>query len=132
MLTTPRDDDARTFAIIGAAMEVHKVLGPGYLEALFCEALRLEFVLRAVPFQAEVPCHVDYKGHRLAGVHHMDFVCFDSVVVEVKARSVVGAPEHAQVLNYLAVTGLEIGLLINFGAARLDYRRFIRSARRPG
>lgn len=119
MLTTPRTEDTRTFAIIGAAMEVHKVLGPGYLEALFCEALRLEFVLRAIPFQAQVSCHID-------------FVCFDSIVVEIKARSATGGAEQAQVLNYLAVTGLEIGLLINFGAARLDYRRFIRSARPQG
>lgn len=119
--------DGRTFAIIGAAMEVHRVLGPGFLESFFREALQLEFGLRGIPFKVEVPCSIDYKGHRLGGTHHIDFVCFDAVVVEVKARTTVGAAEHAQVLNYLAATKSPVGLLLNFGGPRLDYRRFIRS-----
>ena len=127
MTTTTSGGDPRTFAIIGAAMEVHRILGRGYLETFFQQALGIEFELRKVPFQAEVPCDVTYKGHKLGGVHYIDFVCFGSVVVEVKARSATGLAEYAQVLNYLATTGHECGLLLNFGAPRLEYRRLIRS-----
>jgi GxxExxY protein len=118
-------NDSRTFAIIGAAMEVHRVLGSGFLEVFYRDALAIEFGLRVIPFETEVPCHVVYKTHPLRGHYRMDFVCFGSVVVEVKARFGVGAAEHAQVLSYLASTGHECGLLLNFGASKLEYRRFI-------
>jgi GxxExxY protein len=73
----------------------------------------------------EVPCGVAYKGHELRGHYHMDFVCYSTVVVEVKARSGVGPADRAQVINYLAATGLRTALLLNFGAQRLDYKRFV-------
>jgi GxxExxY protein len=123
---TARDNDPRTFAIIGAAMEVHGILGSGFLETFFCEALQIEFQIRSIPFQSEVPCSVGYKGRVLSGIQRIDFVCFDSVVVEVKARAMTGPAEHAQVLNYLASTGHRCGLLLNFGAPRLEYHRFVR------
>ena len=129
MSDTDSAGDARTFAIIGAAMEVHRVLGTGYLEAFFRDALQVEFGIRAIPFRAEVPCVVEYKGRLLSGTHRIDFVCFDSIVVEVKARSMTGPAEYAQVLNYLAATGHQCGLLLNFGKPSLDYRRFVRSLR---
>lgn len=132
MPTTTSGSDPRTFAIIGAAMEVHRVLGRAYLETFFQQALAIEFGLRNVPFQAEVPCDVVYKGHKLGGMHHLDFLCFDSVVVEVKARSAIGPAEYAQILNYLSATGHECGLLLNFGAPRLEYRRVARSSEGPG
>jgi GxxExxY protein len=121
--SSPRDD--RTFAIIGAAMEVHRVLGSGFLEVFYRDALAIEFGLREIPFETEVPCNVVYKGHRLRGHYRMDFVCFGAVVVEVKARFGVGAAEQAQVLSYLASTEHQCGLLLNFGGSKLDYRRFI-------
>jgi GxxExxY protein len=119
--------DPRTFAIIGAAMEVHRVLGSGYLELFFRDALRIEFGLRSIPFESEVPCVITYKGRQLRGIYRIDFVCFQAVIVEVKARSTVGPAEHAQMLNYLAATGLSTGLLLNFSGSRLEYRRFVHS-----
>jgi len=117
--------DSRTFAIIGAAMEVHRVLGSGFLEVLYRDALAIEFGLRMIPFMAEAPCQVTYKSHPLRGHYRMDFICFDSVVVEIKARFGTGPAEQAQVLSYLAATGHKTGLLLNFGAAKLEYKRFI-------
>ena len=117
--------DPRTFAIIGAAMEVHRVLGSGFLEVFYRDALAIEFGLREIPFVTEVPCHVAYKGHSLRGHYRMDFVCFESVVIEVKARFGTGPAEQAQVLSYLASAGYQTSLLLNFGAARLEYKRFI-------
>ncbi|MFA5910319.1 MAG: GxxExxY protein [Vicinamibacterales bacterium] len=126
MTTNPLEPrDSRTFAIIGAAMEVHRVLGSGFLELFYRDALAIEFGLRDVPFAAEVPCNIVYKDHQLRGHYRMDFVCFDSVVVEVKAGSGTGPAEHAQVLNYLASTGYQCGLLLNFGLSKLEYRRFV-------
>jgi GxxExxY protein len=119
------DRDQQTFAIIGAAMEVHTHLGPGLPESAYSGALAVEFNLRGIPFVTEAPCPVTYKGRRLPGNHRADFVCFDRVVVEVKARTVVGPSEHAQILSYLAACGRKVGLLLNFGGAKLDYRRFV-------
>ena len=119
----PRDE--RTFAIIGAAMEVHRVLGSGFLEVLYTDALAIEFGLRSVPFVTDVPCNIQYKGRTLRGHYRMDFVCFDSVVVEVKSRFGTGPAEQAQVLNYLAATGHHCGMLLNFGTAKLDYKRYV-------
>lgn len=127
MPPTPVNDDPRTYAIIGAALEVHRVLGTGFLELFYKDALALEFAARDIPFGRELPCNVHYKGHRLRGEYHMDFVCFDAIVLEVKARSVTGPADHAQVLSYLASSNLKIGLLINFGGPRLEHKRFIRS-----
>ena len=117
--------DRRTFEIIGAAMEVHRVLGSGFLEVFYKDALAIEFGLRNIPFEAEVPCNISYKNHQLRGHYRMDFVCYGTVVVEVKVRSHTGPAEQAQVLNYLAGSRHEVGLLVNFGAERLEYKRFI-------
>lgn len=126
MTTNPSEpSDPRTFAIIGAAMEEHRVLGSGFLEVFYRDALAIEFGLSEIPFVAEAPCHVAYKGHPLLGHYRMDFVSFESVVIEVKARFGTGPSEQAQVLSYLASAGYQTGLLLNFGAARLEYKRFI-------
>ncbi len=98
----------------------------------FRDALRIEFGIRNIPFQPEVPCVVEYKGHQLRGTYRIDFVCFDSIIVEVKARSTVGPAEHALILNYLAASGCPHGLLLNFGGPRLEYRRFVLSRRESG
>ena len=122
--------DEQTHAIIGAAMEVHGQLGHGFLEAVYQQALALEFSDRQVPFRREVDLAIEYKGRVLACEYLADFLCFDSVVVELKALSQLVAAHHAQIINELKATGYPLGLLLNFGAPSLEYRRFIRSKSR--
>lgn len=125
-MTIPQSvGDPRTYAIIGAAMEVHGILHRGFLEAIYCEALAREFTLREIPFKTQVPCSVQYKGERLGGFYKLDFVCYGDVIVEVKANSVTGPADHAQVLNYLAVSGHHTALLLNFGRRSLEHHRFV-------
>jgi len=119
--------DPRTYAIIGAAMQVHRHLGCGFLEAVYREALALEFNLRQVPYRREVKLPIFYKSHRLATYYRADFVCYDAVIVELKALAKLGGIEEAQIINYLKATGLETGLLLNFGVASLEYKRFVHS-----
>jgi GxxExxY protein len=117
--------DPRTYSIIGAAMEVHRHLGCGFLEAVYQEGLAIEFGQQNIPFRREVILPVKYKGRALVTKYCADFICFDSVVVELKALNRISGLEEAQVINYLKATSNEVGLLINFGARSLEYRRFI-------
>ena len=117
--------DRQTYDIIGAAFEVHKSLGPGFLEAVYQEALSIELTERQIPFssQAEVP--VFYKGRKLKTCYRADFVFEDSLIVELKAISKLGDIETAQVLNYLRASGFRKALLFNFGAISLEKRRLV-------
>ncbi|HEY0435232.1 MAG TPA: GxxExxY protein [Phenylobacterium sp.] len=113
-----------TFRIRGAVFDVHKVIGPGFLEAVYQECLGLEFASRGIPFAAMRPVPLHYKGVRLSQSYTPDFVCFDKIVLELKAAREL-APEHrAQIMNYLKATGLTLGLLINFGALSAKIERF--------
>jgi GxxExxY protein len=122
----PKSDDPITYAIIGAAYEVQRVLGAGFREIYYQDALALEFSERRIPFVREVPCTVRYKGRPLRGEHYIDFVCFDEVIVEVKARSSVGPADHAQLITCLASSKRQVGLLLTWAAqGTASGRRFI-------
>jgi GxxExxY protein len=120
--------DSLTYAIIGAAMEVHRQLGPGFLEMVYHEALALELTERGISFQRETELPVYYKGKLLSCSYRADFVCEDSVIIELKAQKELTSRDEAQTINYLKVTGLSRALLLNFGAPRLEYKRLVLSS----
>ena len=115
--------DPETYAIIGAAMEVHRTLGCGFLESVYHEALAIELSHRNIAFRREAPLPVLYKGTTLACGYRVDFICNESVLIELKALAAVGSLEDSQVINYLKASGLSKALLINFGAQSLQYKR---------
>ncbi|HRH70612.1 MAG TPA: GxxExxY protein [Flavobacteriales bacterium] len=115
--------DPQTYAIIGAAMEVHGQLGHGFLEAVYHEALAHELRLVGVPFVQEIELPVYYKGELLGTRYRADLICFGEVVVELKAIRTLTSVDVAQLLNYLKATGKRRGLLLNFGSPRLEYER---------
>src|SRR3954464_7342306 len=117
--------DPRTCAVIGAAMEVHRQLGCGFLEAVYQEAMEIELAERAIPFDSQHDVPVRYKGRVLKTLYRPDLLCFGTVVVELKALTQIGPVEESQVLNYLKGTGYETGLLLNFGRPSLHSKRFI-------
>jgi GxxExxY protein len=120
--------DPQTYAVIGAAMEVHRELGPGFLEAVYQDAFAVELSRMKISFEREKHLQVFYKGGLLPSYYRADFVCFGTVLVECKAISQIGKPEMAQTLNYLKVTGLERALIVNFAAPSLEYKRLVLSS----
>jgi GxxExxY protein len=113
------------YQIIGAAMEVHTVLGAGFLEAVYQEALGIEFTNSRIPYEKEALLDVKYKGILLDKRYIADFICFDEIIVELKTTEII-IPDHvAQVLNYLKATNTKLGLILNFGASKLQYKRVI-------
>ena len=121
-----------SYAIIGAAMEVHRILGPGYLEAVYQAALEYELTLRGIPFEAQKRLAVFYKG-RLAGEYVADIVVDGQIILELKAISALTKAHEAQAHNYLTATGLRLAILLNFGAASLQRERVVKKeARGPG
>jgi GxxExxY protein len=114
------------YAIVGAAMEVHTILGAGFAEAVYQEAMEIELRQRGIPFERQVPVPVWYKGIELKCAYVADFVCYGSVIVEIKAIRELANRDEAQTINYLKATKLRVGVLINFGdPARLDWYRFV-------
>ena len=115
------------FAIIGAAIEVHRELGCGFLEAVYQEALEIELENRQLPFEAQKPLVIFYKKHRLKKEYVADLVCHGQIIVEIKALDRLSGKEESQILNYLKATGLRVGVLINFGShGKLEWKRFVR------
>ena len=117
--------DPQTYAIIGAAMEVHRELGPGFLEAVYQDALAIEMAARDIPFVREVDVPVRYKNRVLPSCYRADFICFGEVIVELKALDSLAGTHEAQVINYLKATGLTRALLLNFGAKSLECKRLV-------
>ncbi|GIK08144.1 MAG: hypothetical protein JETCAE02_01110 [Anaerolineaceae bacterium] len=125
MIKMAETRDPQTYAIIGAAMEIHRQLGHGFLEAVYRDAAVIEFPVRQIPFEKEVVLPIKYKGVLLPTYYRADFVCFSEIIVEFKALTRLSNVEEAQLLNYLKATGLKRGLLINFGASSLQYKRLV-------
>jgi GxxExxY protein len=117
--------DPETFAIIGAAMEVHRELGHGFLELVYQTALALEFQDRGIPYAAEVTLPIKYKSNLLTCAYRADFICFNSVIFETKAIAQLTNADEAQLINQLKATGFHRGTLLNFGAPSLQRRLLV-------
>ncbi|MEM6884577.1 MAG: GxxExxY protein, partial [Verrucomicrobiota bacterium] len=124
-----KNKDTETYNIIGAAMTVHRELGHGFLEAVYQSALAKEFRSQGIPFEREVRMPVAYRGEVIAE-YQADFICYGKVIVELKALQKLTGVEESQVINYLKATALKRGLLINFGAPSLQYKRLVFNLRK--
>ena len=113
------------YKIIGACMNVHKELGPGFLEAVYQESLAFEFFEQRIPFEKEKDIRIFYKDKLLDKYYKADFLCFEKIIVELKALSELSNDHISQLLNYLKATKLRVGLLVNFGSPSLIYKRLI-------
>lgn len=117
--------DEQTYAIIGAAMAVHNELGHGFLEAVYQDALEIEFKKQQIPYEREPTLNIYYSGEKLASFYRPDFICFGKVVVETKALSQISGTEDGQGINQLRASRFHKALLINFGRPKLDYKRMV-------
>ena len=113
-----------SYEIIGAAMKVHSIMGPGFTEKVYQEALALEFKEQSIPFKREVEIHASYKDIILSGTFVPDFICYDKIIVELKAVRDLDDVHRSQAINYAKVAGYKLALLINFGDSSLEYERF--------
>ena len=113
------------YKVIGCAMDVHNELGNGFLEPVYQEALSIEFQDSAIPFIKEARLDLKYKGRLLKKKYVADFICYDKLIIELKATDTLALEHTAQVLNYLKATGIKLGLLLNFGTSSLQYKRVI-------
>lgn len=104
-----------SYKIVGAALEVYNKMGHGFLEAVYQECLELEFKKRGIPYEREKDIKIFYNCIELKQSYRADFVCYDKIIVELKAVSCLDDTHHAQVYNYLHATGYKLGILLNFG-----------------
>ena len=115
-----------SYRIVGACFEVYNAMGCGFLEAVYQECLSIEFSNQAIPFKAQIPLELTYKGQVLEQKYVPDFTCFEKVIVEIKALKELSDEHRAQVHNYLKATGYRLGLLVNFGQhPKLEYERIV-------
>lgn len=119
------EKDERTYKILGAAMEVHKEMGCGFLEAVYHEVLEKEFKIQKIPYKIQPVLGIFYKGELLEKKYQPDFICFNEVIVEIKALDRLSGAEESQIINYLKASKLKVGLLLNFGSKSLEYKRFV-------
>jgi GxxExxY protein len=128
MMNESQERDPQTYAIIGACMEVHKTLGHGFLEPIYQDALEIELTHQQIPFERHPRLTICYRGVTIASHYSPDFICYGSVLVELKALTALVSAHDAQVLHYLKATGQARGLLINFGTPQLQFKRLVLSA----
>ena len=114
----------QSYKVIGCCFEVFNELGPGFLEAVYQEALTVEFTKQNVPFVEFAEMNVYYKGIELRKKYYPDFLCYDDIVLEIKAMETLSPADEAQLLNYLKGTKKPLGLLVNFGGERLQHKRY--------
>ena len=114
------------YSIVGAAMEVYNHLGPGFGEAIYQEAMEIESDLRKIPNNPQQDIFIDYKGQKLTKFFTPDLICYEKIIVEIKAIDRLTSREESQLLNYLKATGMAVGMLINFGAEKdLEWKRMV-------
>jgi GxxExxY protein len=114
------------YAIVGAAIDVHRILGPGFLEPVYQEAMELESIMRQLPFASQPTLLIRYKEHILKKEYIPDFIFYEQIIVEIKALDKLSGKEEAQILNYLKATDHKVGVLINFGShPKLEWKRFV-------
>jgi GxxExxY protein len=114
------------YAIVGAAMDVQRELGTGFLESVYQEALEMEFTRRQIPFESQKSIQIAYKGETLKKEFIADLICFGKIIVELKAQERLSGKEEAQVLNYLKATSIKVGVIINFGNhPKLEWKRLV-------
>lgn len=116
-----------SFKIIGACMKVHRSLGTGFLEAVYEEAMEKEFQALKIPYKKQVTLELYYDHQKLKKQYRADFVCYDTIILEIKAVSQIPVAFYTQLKNYLKCTNLELGMLINFGTPSLTYKRILNS-----
>ena len=129
---TPKEDKAEliykeeSYAIIAACFEIYKNKGCGFHEPIYHECLEIEFEFQRIPFLSKQPQTLQYRGRTLVQTFSPDFICYDKIIVEIKAVSELIDEHRAQLLNYLSATGCKLGLLVNFGHyPRLEYERLL-------
>jgi len=116
-----------SYKIIGACMKVHRSLGAGFLEAVYEEALEKECLIQNIPFKRQQKLELYYDNEKLNKYYRADFVCYDSIILEIKAVNHIPDAFYAQLKNYLKCTNMELGMLINFGLPSLTYKRILNS-----
>lgn len=120
------------YAIIGAAIDVYNDLGPGFLENVYQEAMEIEVEERKIPAKAPQEINIKYKGRLLKKFYIADLVCYDKIIVELKAMDKLTLREEGQLINYLKATGMKVGILINFGHyPNLEWKRLVYTKESP-
>ncbi len=118
--------EAESYKIVGACFEVYNVMGRGFLESVYQECLEIEFRVRSIPFASQHRLPIAYKGQTLTQFYKADFVCYDKIIIEVKAVSRLVDEHRAQAIHYLRATGIRLAILVNFcGTSGLDQERIV-------
>ena len=114
-----------SYKIIGACLDVYNNLGPGFKEVIYQEALELEFARRNIPYKSETKLRIHFKGYNLSRHLRADFLCYDSIIVEIKSLTYLNIHNYKQVKNYLKATSFRLGILVNFGGSSFSYKRIL-------